>query len=118
MKMTPEERAKRFLEIQKHFERGDVDSIFNEQLKTLVETDITIIDRISPRKTAVFSMITAAILSGGLTFQTTHHLYSTALALGFQLGHDYVVKYKAIPDEEVDLDSIESLLDFDLEEDE
>lgn len=118
MKMTPEERAKRFLEIQKHFERGDVDSIFNEQLKTLVETDITIIDRISPRKTAVFSMITAAILSGGLTFQTTHHLYSTALALGFQLGHDYVVKYKAIPDEEVDLDSIESLLDFNLEEDE
>ena len=57
MKMTPEERAKRFLEIQKHFERGDVDSIFNEQLKTLVDTDITIIDRISPRKTGVFSMI-------------------------------------------------------------
>jgi hypothetical protein len=62
-------------------------------------------------------MITAAILSGNIFFQSTQHLYSTALALGFQLGHDYVVKYNAIPNEEVDLDSIETLLDFDIEED-
>ena len=114
--MTPEERIKIAEEIGRAFETNDLDSLFNEQLKSLYDPNVSIVERISPRKSAVFYMIANAHTQSTLTFNSPLHMYIAAMLFGFQLGHDYVAKYGPIPNEEIIKETIEKLLDFKEEE--
>ncbi len=112
MDRTPEEQIKRAEEIKVAFETDNLDNVFNEQLKELYDAKFSIIDRISPNKSAVFYMIANAHCQSDLAFNSIFHMYIAAMLFGFNLGHDYVVKYGAIPNEAIEAEKVENLLDF------
>lgn len=114
--MTSEEHIKKAQEIQKCFEEGDLDQLFNEQLQSIYNPEITVIDRISSRKIAVLQMIAYSHIQSDVSFVNTAHMYISALMFGFHLGHDFVDKYGAIPNEEIVVEEIEKILDFEEEE--